>query len=110
MQQALKATEVARPGKLQFDADNLLDVIESMPHIKLPRSEVLGKSYIDLLVQGELVSSKGEARRLIKNQGAYLNGQKVVDEQLQISEDSILKQDCLIVSSGKKKILVIKLL
>ena len=69
----------------------------------------LGMSYLDLLVATELVKSKGDARRLIRNGGAYLNNEKVEDEALMIATSSLVESQFLLVGAGKKKKIVVKI-
>jgi len=58
---------------------------------------------LDLLVELKLLSSKSEARRMIGNSGVKLDGEKVVDPQLQVSITGEL-----IVQVGKRKFIKIK--
>ena len=55
---------------------------ESVPSAALKREELeAGINILDLLVRSGLCSSKGEARRLVSQGGAYLDGQKVDSEE-----------------------------
>ena len=56
-----------------------------------------------------LVNSKGEARRAIKNNGIKLNNNNVQDERLLI-ESSFFKNNICKISFGKKKHIIIKLI
>ncbi|OIJ22209.1 tyrosine--tRNA ligase [Anaerobacillus alkalidiazotrophicus] len=58
---------------------------------------------INLLVELKLLSSKSEARRMIKNNGVKLNGNRVEDTDLQVAIS-----DGLIVQVGKRKFVKIK--
>ena len=109
LKKALKTTEVVSPGGRELNVDDLEQIAKNMPNIELGKADVLGLSYVDLAVKSSLLASKGEARRLIKNNGAYLNGEKVVDPALIIDEKDILKGSFIIMSSGKKKTLLIKI-
>lgn len=60
-------------------------------------------SVINLLVELKLLSSKSEARRMIKNNGVKLNGNRVEDTDLQV-----IISDGLIVQVGKRKFVKIK--
>ncbi len=53
---------------------------------------------VDLLVELNMMSSKGEARRMIQNGGVKINEEKVTDVQAQV-----LIEDGLIVQVGKRK-------
>jgi tyrosyl-tRNA synthetase len=61
-----------------------------------------GLQILDLFVESGLTSSKGEARRLIKQGGAYLNEEKVNDMHQTVTENDI-QNEVLVLRSGKKK-------
>lgn len=61
-----------------------------------------GTSYVDLLVESGLVSSKGEARRTIKEGGAYLNNERVTDPELVPGDDDLVAGSWLVLRRGKK--------
>ena len=107
LQEALVTTAAVTPGKLSFDEENLGQVKDSMPNIELARGEVLGQSYIDVAVASGLLKSKGEARRLLQNGGAYINGEKVFSADTSIEISHVLKDELVVLSAGKKKSLLI---
>jgi tyrosyl-tRNA synthetase len=107
LEEATAATKAILPGKSEFNPDELENAFESMPNMKLKIDEVLGQSYVDLLVKTNLISSKSEARRMIQNGGVYLNGKKVSDVSLKISKDFFIKENLLVFSVGKKKTLLL---
>ena len=55
---------------------------------------------VDLLVSGELATSKGEARRLVQQGGVSVNGEKISDTNAIFSKKDFA--DGLIVKKGKK--------
>jgi len=57
-----------------------------------------------------LLSSKGEARRLIQNRGAYFNGQRILDASFVISRENFLPGGICILSVGKKKSILVRIL
>jgi tyrosyl-tRNA synthetase len=71
----------------------------------LPTITVMGPQMpiLDLLVEAELVSSKGEARRLIKGGGAKVDDMAVQDENMVVDINGTLK-----LSAGKKKHVLVK--
>lgn len=74
---------------------------EEMPEIILSSGN---KKIIDLLVEAKLVSSKGEARRLIEQGGIKINEVVISD----VNEDVDIK-DGLIIQRGKRQFVRIKL-
>ncbi|MDP9844732.1 tyrosine--tRNA ligase [Streptosporangium lutulentum] len=73
---------------------------------EVPRAEVpgLGASIVDLLAASGLVNSKSEARRAVKEGGAYLNNVKVTDETYVPSADDLLHGRFLVLRRGKRSV------
>ncbi|MEU4833054.1 tyrosine--tRNA ligase [Streptosporangium sp. NPDC023615] len=71
---------------------------------EVPRAEVsgLGASFVDLLAESGLVKSKSEARRAVKEGGAYLNNVKVTDEAYVPSADDLIHGRFLVLRRGKR--------
>ena len=74
-------------------------VSADMPTTVLP--EVIGMGILDVLAATGLVPSKGEARRLIQQNGLSVNDEKVTDVNMTVTEDMITK-DGMIIKKGKK--------
>ncbi|MBB64199.1 MAG: tyrosine--tRNA ligase [Waddliaceae bacterium] len=108
---AEEVTSAARPGsQASLDAKTLESLAGDMPTVTLQRQDLIGLSYIDLLVKIDLQKSKGEARRLIRNGGAYLNNKKIVDEDFQLSNDEFIEDRLILVGAGKKKKVLVKVI
>ena len=71
--------------------------LENMPNIEINES----KELIDILVLAEIVTSKGQARKLIEQGGITLNDEKITDVNY-IVEDKDLKDGYAILKKGKK--------
>ncbi|SNT36527.1 tyrosyl-tRNA synthetase [Streptosporangium subroseum] len=73
---------------------------------EVPRAEVpgLGASIVDLLAESGLVNSKSEARRAVKEGGAYLNNVKVTDETYVPSTEDLLHGRFLVLRRGKRSV------
>lgn len=107
---ALKVTAGAGPGKeAVLDPIVLQEIAKDMPHIFLTKSEVMGSKVTDLMALSGIAVSKGEALRLIKNGGAYLNNEKVIDSGLVIDESHLIGGEHLLLGAGKKKKILIQL-
>ena len=65
-------------------------------------SGAIGNKLIDVLTDGGIFASKGEARRLIKQNGLSLNDSKVSDENYVLTEEDFNDGTALI-KKGKKK-------
>jgi tyrosyl-tRNA synthetase len=109
LEKAIRTTEVIAPGKMHFDENALLEIAKNIPNVQLKKESVLNMSFVDIAVTSGLVGSKGEAKRLIQNQGAYLNGEKVIDLGFILEEKNFLKGNLFVLSSGKKKSLLVEL-
>lgn len=109
LQTALRVTQAALPGSNAIlDSKILHDIKGDIPSKDFTKEDVLGRKYVDLLVQSQLVSSKSEATRLIKNGGAYLNNQKIEDIEHVIQDKDLIGKEFLLVSVGKKTRLLIQ--
>lgn len=98
------ATEAAETARKTFEEGQSA---EGLPTVMLAADRLQqGVNILDLLVESGLVTSKGEARRLIKGGGARINDESISDETVSFTLDA--DADSLKVSSGKKKHVLIK--
>lgn len=74
---------------------------ENMPTIELTVEDA-AKKLVDVLVAAEVFGSKGEARRLIQQNGLSLNDEKVTDPDYALSDSDFTDGEA-IVKKGKKK-------
>ena len=74
---------------------------ENMPTIPLT-AENEGQKLLDILVAGQVFESKGEGRRLIKQNGLSLNDAKVADPDYVLTDGDFTDGEA-IVRKGKKK-------
>ena len=74
---------------------------ENMPTVELT-AEDAAKKLVDVLVAAEVFGSKGEARRLIQQNGLSLNDEKVTDPDYTLSDSDFTDGEA-IVKKGKKK-------
>jgi tyrosyl-tRNA synthetase len=108
LQTALKVTEGAAPGReAKLDGNVLREIAKDMPNVSIPANEVIGRSYADLASSSGLLSSKGEANRMLKNGGAYLNNDKITDPSYQIAKKDLIEEKYLLLGAGKKKKILI---
>ncbi|KAJ8901832.1 hypothetical protein NDN08_004037 [Rhodosorus marinus] len=110
---ALAATAVAAPGKAgnaagSLSADALEAISGDMPNVNLEKENVLGKSVVDVLVNAGLQNSKGEARRLIKNGGGYVNNAKVTSAEATVNETDLIEGRLLLLAAGKKSKMLVR--
>ena len=76
---------------------------ESVPSTLYKKEDVVGKAMmIDLLTQTGLCKSKSDARRLVKQGGAYINGERIAAMD-QIVSNTDVDGDEILLRAGKKK-------
>jgi tyrosyl-tRNA synthetase len=106
---ALKVTESAAPGAdAELNAESFREIAKDMPSKEVSLDDILGQKYVELAVKVGLLPSKGEAVRLIQNGGAYLNNRRIDDPNFRLSEQSLIGGEFLLLGSGKKKKILVK--
>ena len=101
---AQKAEETAKKtfGKGSFGDD--------LPTINLNKSNIdKGINIIELVLLSNLLSSKSEVRRSIKNNGIKINNNTVADDKLDIKSKDFNNENILKLSFGKKKHVIFKI-
>jgi tyrosyl-tRNA synthetase len=76
---------------------------EAVPQIALPAENFQrGMGVIDLFVAAGLVSSKSEARRLISQGGAYVQGRRIdlIEEKISLND---FQEGAILLRAGKKR-------
>jgi tyrosyl-tRNA synthetase len=71
-----------------------------MPTTELDASTIEEKSLLEIMILTGLASSKGEGRRLIEQGGISIDGEKVIDVNLLIKKEDLLKG--IKIKKGKK--------
>ena len=85
------------------------EVGDDLPIITIDKERIRpGIPCYDLFFDAGLAISKGEARRLIRGNGARINDQQVQDENL-IVDESFFDGGVIKLSSGKKKHVIVKI-
>lgn len=111
LQTAMAVTKAANPGsQAVLDVDTLENLAADMPCTSLPFLEVEGVKFIDVAQKAGLVSSKGEAKRLVRNGGAYLNNERVENEDFTLSQRDFIGGRLALLGSGKKKKVLLRLI
>lgn len=106
---AQKVTEGIKPGsETTLDSEILEGLSSEMPNCSLTLDQVEGSKIADVLLLAGLQDSKGQARRLIKNGGVYLNNKKVSDENLTLSGQDLIDGKWLLLAAGKKNKMLVR--
>lgn len=92
----------------KLDERTLLSVFEGVPQFEISRTELNNTiGIVDFLAdKTQIFNSKGEARRMLKDNGVSINKSKVSDDFLVSSED-LLNQKYILVQKGKKNYFLI---
>jgi len=110
LREAQKATASLKPGSdTILDAEELLLVADVIPTAILQRSSVIGAPVVSVLADSGLLESKAAAKRLILNGGVRVNNEKVSDTEQRLAENDIIGGNMILLSSGKKNKLLLRL-
>ena len=101
-----KALEAEKTAKDTFE----VGVIgKNIPIVKIDKKKLsIGINILDFVVMSNLLLSKSEVRRAIKNKGVKINNDTVNDDKTIINENFFINNLCKL-SFGKKKHVVIKM-
>ncbi len=100
---AVEIPESLLPGSTIPRGKISVDDAGAVPATKAAFSDVVGKwSVVEVLVNTKLCSSNSEARRLIEQGGAYLNGDRVEDVKALVQETHV-EDGQILIRAGKKK-------
>ncbi|PJJ60378.1 tyrosyl-tRNA synthetase [Hymenobacter chitinivorans DSM 11115] len=107
---ALAASQVLFGGGdlATLDEATLLDVFAGVPHVEISRSAVADLDALTLLstaTNGVIFASKGEARKMVQNNGVKLNRQKVTLDQSATAVPALLDK-YLVAQKGKSYFLI----
>ncbi len=88
---------------------DFLSVFDGVPNFNIPEKDLSsGVNITDLLsVRTNILSSKSEARRLIKNGGLSINKEKILNETQIINSDFLINGKYILAQIGKKKYFLI---
>ena len=110
LQIALKVTAGAAPGAdTELNASALESISGDMPNHSLKKDEAVGQKIIDLLVKVGMQPSKGEARRLLRNGGFYLNNQQIQDENFTLDSANLIEGRLALLAVGKKNKMLLRI-
>ena len=85
-----------------------LSVFEGVPQFTLPASVIEnGCGVVDFLAEHtQVFASKGEARRMLKDNGVSINKAKVKEDAI-VTKDNLLNQRYILVQKGKKNYYIV---
>lgn len=103
--QAEVAGSVLFGGALdQVRLKDLRDIFDDVPSTTLPRDTFSGEGVgiLELCEQTGLTASRGEARRLVRGGGLFVNNERVGDEQAAVTAAHLIEGELLVLRKGKK--------
>lgn len=102
---AERAAAVLFGGSLaDASADDILMVFDDVPSVSVPAAALLsGVPVTELAVSSGLAASKGEAARLIKQGGLYINDRRVSDERALIGAPDAIGGVVIVLRKGQRE-------
>ena len=84
---------------------------KNLPVVKIKKNIIInGINILDLVLQTKLGNSKGEIRRMIKNNGLKINNEVITDETKIINQNNFDQDNNMKVSHGKKQHVIVKII
>ncbi len=112
---AVKASEVlfgksTKATLQQLSTDLLMEILEGVPQFTISSTLLSdGVGIIDLLAEHtNILNSKGEARRALKEGSLNINQEKVTDAEALITKEDLINNQILLFRRGKKNYSLIK--
>jgi tyrosyl-tRNA synthetase len=110
LEKAERASAVLFGGSLgDASADDILLVFEDVPATTMTADELVTFTTAGLVAHAGLVASKGEATRLIKQGGLYLNDRRVTDERAALTLNDTIGGRVLVLRKGQRDRHVVKI-
>lgn len=108
LESAMQASEIlfgksTTAALLQLDEQQLLEIMEGVPRISVPKASLENQVLVDFLTANGVFTSKGEARKLIQAGGFSINKEKVADPGILLSSGMLLNGKYLLFQKGKKQ-------
>jgi tyrosyl-tRNA synthetase len=86
-------------------ADDVLNVFDDVPSSSVAPEKLEGEGVpvVELLAGSGLVASKGEATRLIRSGGVYVNNRRITDERARLRADDAIEGRLFVLRKGQKQ-------
>ncbi len=88
----------------KLSEEDLLSVFEGVPQFDISRSTIeSGVNVIELLADHTKVfPSRGEARKMLQGGGVFINKEKIMETELTINMEHVIKEKYILAQKGKK--------
>ncbi len=102
---AMRATDIFFGAEIRNLNDaQLSEIFADVPSKELPATQLAeGLPVLDALVAAGLSKTKSEARRTVKQGGAYVNNRRVEEIETTLGKDHLASETVIVLRSGKKK-------
>ncbi|GAB5406127.1 MAG: tyrosine--tRNA ligase [Aureliella sp.] len=110
LQTAQRATEVFFGAEISDLSDKQLgEIFADVPSATTPAQSLAdGLPLTDAFALVGLAKSKSEARRTIKQGGAYVNNRRIEDENYQLTTADLASESVIVLRSGKRKFALLR--
>ena len=112
---ALEASEIlfengTTESLKKLSEEYLVAVFEGVPQIRISKSEIqMGINIVELIsTKSNILSSKGDARKMIKGGGISINKRKILNTEETVSSDSLLNGKFILIQKGKKNYFLLR--
>ncbi len=102
------AAKLFRGDLATMSVGELMEVFANVPSTVV-HAQPEGWKLVNLLTDVGLTSSNGEATRLIRNGGIYVNERRITDEKERLSADQAIAGELVVVRKGKKDNFLIRI-
>ena len=92
-----------------LDEKTLAAALSQLPKVTINKGEVF-PTWVDLLTATGVVESKSAARRIVKENGAYLNNEKISGEDFAPTKDHLIHGRFLVLRKGKRDLASVELI
>jgi tyrosyl-tRNA synthetase len=103
---AKRATEIFFGAEIaDLNDAQLVEIFADVPSKELPRDRLgnEGLGILDAFHEAGLAASKGEARRLVQQGGAYINNRQQKSPDARLSAADLASETVMVLRSGRKK-------
>ena len=111
LESALAASKVFFGGEIKDMNDaGLNEIFPDVPSKELSRDRLGGEGLwiVEALQEAGLAKSGGEARRTIKDGGAYVNNQRVSEMEHRLTESDLASETVMVLRKGKKNFALLR--
>ncbi len=92
----------------ELNEDQLLQVMEGVPSVEIEKDKLHNLDLITLLTDTQILSSKGEAKKMLAGGGIFINKEKVNSVDEKITTSQLLNNKYLLIQKGKKNYYLLK--